>query len=127
MKNFCINYFWAIRKIFWGGSLLESILNHFCRPVPRSSFKLNHMNVPRKEGYRNGTRPHQLTTRVGTITLLNTFVTGSSLRKQVRHQRIEQASSIDFDGNGSMEFLPISQLDQRSVWYKILQPLFQTM
>ncbi|WP_369123483.1 transposase [Alicyclobacillus suci] len=48
--------------------LLEQVLNQILRHSRPNSFRRSHMSVLRS-AYRNGTRPHPLTTRVGTITL----------------------------------------------------------
>jgi len=51
-------------------ALLESVLNQILQAQATEQLQAEpYERTDERKGYRNGTRPHQLTTRVGTITL----------------------------------------------------------
>ncbi|ANB60748.1 MULTISPECIES: IS256 family transposase [Bacillales] len=90
-----------LRQLFLGNSqdagvaaLLESVLNQVLQA--QASEQLAAEPYERREdrqGYRNGTYPHQLTTRVGTITLRVPRIRNGKFSTELfaRYQRSEQA------------------------------------
>lgn len=75
-------------------ALLESVLNQVLQAQATEQLQAEHYErTDERKGYRNGTRPHQLTTRVGTITLrVPRFRNGRfSTEMFARYQRSEQA------------------------------------
>jgi len=75
-------------------ALLESVLNQILQAQATEQLKAEpYERTDERQGYRNGTRPHPLTTRVGTITLnVPRFRNGQfSTEMFARYQRSEQA------------------------------------
>jgi len=75
-------------------ALLESVLNQILQAQATEQLQAEpYERTDERKGYRNGTRPHQLTTRVGTITLrVPRFRNGQfSTEMFARYQRSEQA------------------------------------
>ena len=75
-------------------ALLESVLNQILQAQATEQLQAEpYERTDERKGYRNGTRPHQLTTRVGTITLrVPRFRNGRfSTEMFARYQRSEQA------------------------------------
>lgn len=75
-------------------ALLESVLNQILQAQATEQLKAEpYERTNERKGYRNGTYPHQLTTRVGTITLrVPRFRNGLfSTEMFARYQRSEQA------------------------------------
>lgn len=75
-------------------ALLESVLNQILQAQATEQLQAEpYERTDERKGYRNGTRPHQLTTRVGTITLrVPRFRDGQfSTEMFARYQRSEQA------------------------------------
>lgn len=75
-------------------ALLESVLNQILQAQATEQLKAEpYERSDERQGYRNGTRPHQLITRVGTITLrVPRFRNGQfSTEMFARYQRSEQA------------------------------------
>ena len=75
-------------------ALLESVLNQVLQAQATEQLQAQpYERTDERKGYRNGTRPHPLTTRVGTITLhVPRFRNGQfSTEMFARYQRSEQA------------------------------------
>ena len=75
-------------------ALLESVLNQVLQAQATEQLQAEpYERTEERKGYRNGTRPHTLTTRVGTITLhVPRFRNGQfSTEMFARYQRSEQA------------------------------------
>ncbi len=75
-------------------ALLESVLNQILQAQATEQLQAEpYERTSERKGYRNGTYPHQLTTRVGTITLrVPRFRNGQfSTEMFARYQRSEQA------------------------------------
>ena len=75
-------------------ALLESVLNQVLQAQATEQLQAEpYERTDERKGYRNGTRPHPLTTRVGTITLhVPRFRNGQfSTEMFARYQRSEQA------------------------------------
>lgn len=75
-------------------ALLESVLNQILQAQATEQLQAGpYERTDERKGYRNGTYPHQLTTRVGTITLrVPRFRNGQfSTEMFARYQRSEQA------------------------------------
>src|SRR5690554_6557931 len=75
-------------------ALLESVLNQVLQAQATEQLQAEpYERTDERKGYRNGTRPHTLTTRVGTITLhIPRFRNGQfSTQMFARYQRSEQA------------------------------------
>jgi len=74
--------------------LLESVLNQILKVQATVQLRAEpYERTEERQGYRNGTYPHQLTTRVGTLTLrVPRFRNGKfSTERFARYQRSEQA------------------------------------
>ena len=87
-------------------ALLESVLNQVLQAQATEQLQAEpYERTDERKGYRNGTRPHPLTTRVGTITLhVPRFRNGQfSTEMFARYQRSEQAvignDKINNNGN----------------------------
>jgi putative transposase len=75
-------------------ALLESVLNQILQAQATEQLQAEpYERTDKRKGYRNGTRPHTLTTRVGTIALhVPRFRNGQfSTEMFARYQRSEQA------------------------------------
>jgi len=75
-------------------ALLESILNQILQAQATEQLQAEpYERTEERKGYRNGTRPHQLTTRVGTITLRVPRLRNGQFSTEMfaRYQRSEQA------------------------------------
>jgi len=74
--------------------LLESVLNQVLQAQATEQLRADpYERTEERQGYRNGTYPHQLTTRVGTITLRVPRIRGGKFSTELfaRYQRSEQA------------------------------------
>jgi len=74
--------------------LLESVLNQVLQAQATEQLGAEpYERTEERQGYRNGTYPHQLTTRVGTITLRVPRIRGGKFSTELfaRYQRSEQA------------------------------------
>ena len=74
--------------------LLESVLNQVLEAQATEQLKAEpYERTEERQGYRNGSYPHQLTTRVGTITLRVPRIRGGKFSTELfaRYQRSEQA------------------------------------
>lgn len=88
----------TLQRLFSGDSqlaqLLESILNQVLEAQVSEHLRAErYERTEERQGYRNGYKPHQLTTRVGTLTLRVPQVRegGFSTELFARYQRSEQA------------------------------------
>jgi putative transposase len=107
-------------------ALLESVLNQILQAQATEQLQAEpYERTDKRKGYRNGTRPHTLTTRVGTIALhVPRFRNGQfSTEMFARYQRSEQAlilALMEMVINGGL--YPQGQSDNgRAVWYRIFQ------
>jgi len=90
-----------LHQLFLGNSqdagvakLLESVLNQVLQAQVTEQVEAErYERTETRQGYRNGTYPHQLTTRVGTITLRVPRIRGGKFSTELfaRYQRSEQA------------------------------------
>lgn len=90
-----------LHQLFLGNSqdagvakLLESVLNQVLQAqVTEQVVAENYERTEERQGYRNGTYPHQLTTRVGTLTLRVPRIRNGHFSTDLfsRYQRSEQA------------------------------------
>lgn len=90
-----------LQQLFLGNSqdtgvakLLESVLNQILQAQVTEQIGAEHYErTEERQGYRNGSYPHQLTTRVGTITLQVPRIRGGKFSTELfaRYQRSEQA------------------------------------
>jgi putative transposase len=90
-----------LHQLFLGNSqdagvakLLESVLNQVLQAQATEQLGAEpYERTDERQGYRNGTYPHQLTTRVGTITLRVPRIRGGKFSTELfaRYQRSEQA------------------------------------
>ena len=113
-------------------ALLESILNQILQAQATEQLQAEpYERTEERKGYRNGTRPHQLTTRVGTITLRVPHLRNGQFSPEMfaRYQRIEQAlvlTLMEMVVNGVSTYK--SARSQRvCVVQNSPNPLFQTM
>jgi putative transposase len=91
----------VLQQLFLGNSkdagvskLLESVLNQVLQAQVTEQVAAEHYErTDGRKGYRNGTYPHSLTTRVGTITLHVPRIRGGKFSTAIfaRYQRSEQA------------------------------------
>ena len=75
-------------------SLLEAVLNQVLQAQATEQLNAEpYERTENRQGYRNGTYPHQLTTRVGTITLRVPRLRNGKFSTELfaRYQRSEQA------------------------------------
>src|SRR5690606_40615555 len=75
-------------------SLLEAVLNQVLEAQATEQLNAEpYERTENRQGYRNGTYPHQLTTRVGTITLRGPRLHNGMFSTELfaRYQRSEQA------------------------------------
>lgn len=90
-----------LQQVFLGNSqdagvaaLLESVLNQVLQAQASEQLAAEpYERTEDRQGYRNGTYPHQLTTRVGTITLRVPRIRNGKFSTELfaRYQRSEQA------------------------------------
>lgn len=90
-----------LQQLFLGNSkdsgvakLLESVLNQVLQAQATEQLSAEpYERTEERQGYRNGTYPHQLTTRVGTITLRVPRIRNGKFSTEMfaRYQRSEQA------------------------------------
>ncbi|WP_126429726.1 IS256 family transposase [Brevibacillus marinus] len=90
-----------LQQLFLGNSqdsgvakLLESVLNQVLQAQATEQLSAEpYERTDERQGYRNGTYPHQLTTRVGTITLRVPRIRNGKFSTEMfaRYQRSEQA------------------------------------
>jgi len=83
--------------------LLESVLNQILQAeATEQLYAEPYERTEERKGYRNGTTPHKLTTRVGKLTLRVPRIRNSkfSTNMFVRYQRSEQAPGTSVNGNG---------------------------
>jgi putative transposase len=90
-----------LHQLFLGNSqdagvakLLESVLNQVLEAQATEQLRAEpYERTEERQGYRNGSYPHQLTTRVGTITLRVPRIRGGKFSTELfaRYQRSEQA------------------------------------
>ena len=90
-----------LQQLFLGNSqdtgvakLLESVLNQILQAQVTEQIGAEHYErTEERQGYRNGSYPHQLTTRVGTLTLRVPRIRGGKFSTELfaRYQRSEQA------------------------------------
>lgn len=90
-----------LQQLFLGNSkdagvsqLLESVLNQVLKAQVTEQVAADHYErSEERQGYRNGTYPHSLTTRVGTMTLRVPRIRGGKFSTDMfaRYQRSEQA------------------------------------
>jgi putative transposase len=72
MPSFCSSYFWGNSQDAGVAALLESVLNQVLQAQTSEQLAAEpYERTEDRKGYQNGTYPHQLTTRVGTIHALS--------------------------------------------------------
>lgn len=75
-------------------ALLESVLNQILQAEAAEQLQAGHYErTEERQGYRNGSYPHKLTTRVGTLTLRIPRLRNGKFSTEMfaRYQRSEQA------------------------------------
>ncbi len=113
----------TVQRLFTGdgqlGRLLEAVLNQVLNAQVSEQLQVApYERSEQRQGYRNGYKPRQLTTRVGALTLLVPQVRDGQFSTELfaRYQRSEQALVLDAHGTGGQRGLdPQSRPHHRGV------------
>ncbi|MDT2194595.1 transposase [Paenibacillus larvae] len=93
-SQLCINYFWGNSQDAGVAKLLESVLEPSLQAQVSEQVEADrYERTENRKAYRNGSYPHGLHTRVGTITLSVPRIRGGKFTTELfsRYQRSEQA------------------------------------